>query len=73
MVNKPVRLHKEQSDLSFLDKVGEWALNHAHILLPLAIIILLLLIGALIGVVLSGGNVTVVESGNYYNHMKDIV
>ena len=72
MVNKPVRLHKEQS-ISFMDRIGEWALNHAHILLPLAIIILLLLIGALIGVVLSGGNVTVVESGNYYNHMKDIV
>ena len=71
MANKPVRLHKEQS--SFMDRIGEWALNHAHILLPLAIIILLLLIGALIGVVLSGGNVTVVESGNYYNHMKDVV
>ena len=65
-------LHKKE-EVSFLDSVGKWALQHAHIILPLLIIILLLLIGAVIGIIVSGGNITIVESGNYYNHFQDVI
>ena len=72
-MSKPIRLAKQEETSDSLEFIGDWALQHAHILLPLAIIILLLLIGCIIGVMVSGGNMTVVESGNYYNHFQDVI
>lgn len=70
-MSKPARLHKQQeSDFLSLE---DWVLTHAHILLPLAVIILLLLIGCVIGVMVSGGNMTMTESNTYYYHIKDVV
>jgi len=69
-MSSPARLAKKKTTS---EKMEDYVLSHAHIILPLAIIILLLLIGAVIGVVISGGNITVVESGNYYNHFKDVI
>ena len=70
---KPARLDKQNNDYSFNEALEEWALQHAHILLPIALIILLLLIGCVIGVIVSGGNMTMTESNQYYYHLEDII
>ena len=69
---KPARLDK-QTESDFLESIGDWALDHAHILLPLAFIILLLLVGCVIGVMVSAGNMTMTESNQYYYHLDDVV
>ena len=69
MSKTPVRLHKEQN-FSFMEKVDDWAIRHAHIILPLCVIILLvlfvLLCYALVGV-------SATESGIEYNAMERII
>ena len=64
-MSNPVRLQKKE-EFNF----EVWLLNHAHIFLPLAIIILIALIIALI-YAMTG--VAAVESGNYYNHFQDVI
>lgn len=64
-MSNPVRLQKKE-EFNF----EVWLLNHAHIFLPLAIIILIALIIALI-YAMTG--VSAVESGNYYNHLQDVI
>lgn len=64
-MSNPVRLQKKE-EFNF----EVWLLNHAHIFLPLAIIILIALIIALI-YAMTG--VAAVESGNYYNHLQDVI
>ena len=73
-MNDPVRLSKVNK-VSYREKMEDWVLNHAHIILPLAIILLILLIVALVAtfVATSGANVTMVESGNWYNHLQDVI
>ena len=73
-MSKPARLDK-RSETTFLDGVDMWALRYAHILLPLAIILLILLIVALVATMVAhgGANVTMVESGNYYYHLQDVI
>ena len=76
MSKEPVRLAKEEeSEFKFIESLEDWALRNAHILLPLAIILLILLFVALVAtfVVTSGANVTMVESGNWYNHLQDVI
>ena len=76
MSKEPVRLAKEEeSEFKFIESLEDWALRNAHILLPLAIILLILLLIALVAtiVVTSGANVTMVESGNWYNHLQDVI
>lgn len=74
MSKTPARLDKK-TETSLLDFIEVWALRYAHILLPLAIIILILLIVTIIGVMVvhGGANITMVESGTYYNHFKDVI
>ena len=74
MSKEPVRLQK-QEESNFSDFIESWAFRNAHILLPLAIILLILLLVALVAtfVVTSGANVTMVESGNWYNHLQDVI
>ena len=64
-MSNPVRLQKKEEF-----NLEVWLLNHAHIFLPLAIIILIALIIALI-YAMTG--VAAVESGNYYNHLQDVI
>lgn len=74
MSKQPVRLAKEDnSKFNFMETIDEWALQKAHILLPLALIILFLLIGAMIGVIISSTNMTMTESNQYYYHLREIV
>jgi len=71
-MSKPARLTKQpESEFKFMESIEGWVLGHAHILLPLLLIILLLLIGAVIGVIVSSGNVTCTDSNLYYYHLED--
>lgn len=69
-MNQPARLDKKQTNQ---EKFEDWLFQHAHIILPLALIILLLLIGAIIGVMVSGGNMTMSEANTYYYHLEDSI
>lgn len=74
MIKEPVSLEKvEESNFNFMESIDEWALRNAHILLPLAVFILFLLIGTVIGVLVSSGNMTMTESNQYYYHLNDTV
>ena len=67
----PVRLgKKEESNSSLMTRIDEWALNHAHILLPISIIIALCLFIALCYAIVG---VSATESGSIYNQMEHII
>lgn len=65
----PVRLGKQEPK-SVMDKIDEWALNHAHILLPISIIIALCLFTALCYAIVG---VSATESGSVYNQLENII
>ena len=65
-MNNPARLSKK--DLPD-NKVELWIINHTHIFLPLAFIILFILFAWLIYAVAGAS----VESGNYYYHLRDVI
>ena len=69
MNNKPVRLGK-QENFSFTERVDEWAISHAHIILPLCIIIALILFVALCYAIIG---VSATDSGVQYNAMERII
>ena len=63
----PVRLgKKEESNSSVMARIDEWALNHAHILLPISIIIALCLFIALCYAIVG---VSATESGMLRNYI----
>ena len=68
-MSKPVRLAKSEN-YTLLERLDVWAIRHAHILLPLLIVMLLvlfvLLCYALVGV-------SATESGIEYNAMERII
>lgn len=67
----PVRLgKKEESNSSVMARIDEWALNHAHILLPISIIIALCLFTALCYAIVG---VSATESGSVYNQLENII
>ena len=67
----PVRLgKKEESNSSLMARIDEWALNHAHILLPISIIIALCLFIALCYAIVG---VSATESGSVYNQLQRII
>ena len=67
----PVRLgKKEESNSSVMARIDDWALNHAHILLPISIIIALCLFTALCYAIVG---VSATESGSVYNQLEKIV
>lgn len=72
MNNTPVRLQKQEEKTM---KIEDWLLAHANILLPiLMVILLLLIIGVIWSIATMGGtNMTMVESGNYYYHLQDVI
>lgn len=69
-MSTPARLHPKVTPVSTEEKIESWALGHAHILLPLAFIILgilfVLLCYAIVGV-------SATESGSVYNHLQDVI
>ena len=66
-MSSPARLAKKKT---FMEKVDDFALTYAHIILPLAILILLslfvMLCFAMVGV-------SATESGVKYNHFQDVI
>ena len=69
-MSKPVRLSKQNTTRweSTLQKYSP------YILLILMIVLLILIIATIVAIVhMGGGNVTMVESGNYYNHFQDVI
>ena len=67
----PVRLgKKEESNSSVMARIDDWALNHAHILLPISIIIALCLFTALCYAIVG---VSATESGSVYNQLENII
>ena len=67
----PVRLGKTESKSSdIMTRIDDWALNHAHILLPISIIIALCLLIALCYAIVG---VSATESGSVYNQLEKIV
>ena len=63
----PVRLgKKEESNPDIMTRIDEWALNHAHILLPISIIIALCLFTALCYAIVG---VSATESGMLRNYL----
>ena len=63
----PVRLgKKEESNSSVMARIDDWALNHAHILLPISIIIALCLFTALCYAIVG---VSATESGMLRNYI----
>ena len=73
MNNTPARLYKKNEDKNM--KIGEWLLAHANIILPILIIVLIILIiGLCLSIMSMGGtNMTMMDSGNYYYHLKDVI
>ena len=61
----PVRLGKKEPK-SVMTRIDEWALNHAHILLPISIIIALCLFIALCYAIVG---VSATESGMLRNYL----
>lgn len=66
----PVRLGKQEPKSSVMARIDDWALNHAHILLPISIIIALCLLIALCYAIVG---VSATESGSVYNQLEKIV
>ena len=62
---------RKQEDKSIIDKIDAFAMRYAHILLPMALVLLMVLIVILIFVIFK--DVSAVESGTYYNRMESII
>ena len=72
MNNQPARLEK-QAELTEMDLFMN---RFGPIILFFLIVMLLILIGVVIVAFIqmgTGGNITMVESGNYYYHLKDVI
>jgi len=71
-MKQPVRLAKEEN----YSKMEVFCMKYSPIIVFFLLILLAALIIALIFAFLdvtSAGNITMVESGNYYNHLKDVI
>ena len=73
-MREPVRLAKPEDDdmdfdiLRLLDKYSP------YIIVALIVILVLLIIALVFAVAHAGGaNITMVESGNWYNHLQDVI
>ena len=74
-MSSPVRLQKTE-EKSAMGQIDMFFMKYAHILLPIFIILLLFFMIALavaIADISSTHSVSMTDSGNYYNHLKDVV
>lgn len=73
MNKDPVRLQKIENETHF-DIMGTINRYAPYILVALIIILMLLIIALIIAIAQAGGgNITMVESGNYYYHLQDVI
>ena len=73
-MSSPARLQKEVEDKSIMAIIDRICMKYAWILLPIFIIVLLVLILVLIVVIVDISSAHIVmDSGNYYNHLKDVI
>ena len=73
--NNKARLGKKENDVSpFLNKIEMnlevWVLRHAHILLPICLIILMILFVFVCYLIIG---VSATDSGLQYNHLQDVI
>lgn len=74
-MSSPKSLYKAE-EVSLMAMFESFLLQHATILLPILFMVLLFLIIALAVAVMditSAHNVLVLDSGNYYNHLQDVI
>jgi len=64
-MNTPARLGKKEEK-----GMEAWVLSHANIFLPICFVLLFILIACLL---MAMTGVSAVESGNYYNHLQDVI
>ena len=69
-MSTPARLHKVE-EKTLMSEIVTLLLRYSHIILPILAIILLTLVVVLVMIVLK--DVSAVESGNFYNHLQDVV
>lgn len=62
---------RKKEEQSVIDKIDAFAMRYAHILLPIALIVLMVLIAMLILVLFK--DVSAVESGNYYYKLESVI
>ena len=69
---------QKQEEISMMVEFESFLFKYVHIIIPMLFVILLILIIATIIAIVdisSAHNQTIVmvESGNYYNHLKDVI
>lgn len=75
-MSSPARLQKKAEDMSLMAQIEIFLNRHVSFLLPILLIVLLFLVIALVLAVIdisSAHTIVMVESGNYYNHLHDII
>lgn len=76
-MSSPARLQKREEDLSIMTRISVFLNKYADIIFPVLIMVLLFLIIALVVMVFidmtSAQNLSMLESGTYYNHLENIV
>ena len=77
MKSSPARLNKKAAeDMSIMAHLEIFLNRHVSLIIPILLIVLLFLVIALVLAVIdiaSAHNLVMVESGNYYNHLHDII
>ena len=69
--NNKARLGKKEDDISpFLNKLDDWAMRYAHIILPILLITLMILFVLLCYAIIG---VSATDSGLQYNHLQDVI
>ena len=70
VVKSMIDLRKKE-EKSVIDKIDAFAMRYAHILLPMALVLLMVLIVILVFVIFK--DVSAVESGNYYYKLESVI
>ena len=77
-MNNPVRLEKRGEPMK-QNRIVEFVNNHAFEILFICVILLFILVFALFAILLSTADasnathMSMVESGNYYYHLQDVI
>ena len=70
-MSKPVRLAKETDIPTWVEFLNRYS---PYIVMLLIIILMILIIAVIVSIAQMGGaNMTMVESGNYYYHLQDVI
>ena len=67
----PIRLEKVDETPRWIQFVNRYS---PYIIVALIIILVLLILAVIVAIAHTGGaNITMVDSGNYYYHLKDVI